>query len=373
MENHYAIIDSNNSVFTVGRNNKGQLGIGNKQDRDLPVKIENLPPIVATSVGREFILFLDDEGFVWVSGSLCDFEAVVPQKVEGVSKIGKICSGDHHCLLLDNDGNVFSFGLNTFGQLGRTEVEDEDEDENEVEYEDVYVYEDERTPMKIGNIPKIGNICCGKWHSILIDIEGNCYTFGNNRSGQLGLGNTTKTSKPTKIEGLPTIHSSSAGSYYTILVTEDNTVYGFGHINLRKLLGRNVGFNPSRGNLLVPIEIKIDSTDVGILRFKKSYCCGYSTILQDTDDNFWAFGQNLYGNLGLGHKRTVTIPTKITALSQIDSILCFEYSTIFIDVKGNCFASGKINDQMIPVKMEYPHKAVVMKRKRFLKTKKACN
>lgn len=58
MTNHYAIVNSELKVLTFGKNYNGQLGIGNKQDQDSPVKIETLPPIIKTTIGLSFTLFL---------------------------------------------------------------------------------------------------------------------------------------------------------------------------------------------------------------------------------------------------------------------------------------------------------------------------
>lgn len=342
MENHYTIIDSDHKVFTFGKNEYGQLGIGNRNDQELPVKIENLPPIVETSVGNKFTLFLDDKGFVLVSGKIGIFETVVPQKIIEVSNISKISSGWGHCLLLGNDGSVFSFGWNLYGQLGRNG--------------------DVSLPSKIEGIPSIKFCCCGDAHSILIDADGGCYSFGENHHGQLGLGDKIHRSKPAKIYGLPPIVSASCGDYHTILVAEDGIPYGYGG----NYLGR-LGFNSSQKNILVPTQIAGDS------EIKQSYCNGSSTILQDVDNNFWAFGANEYGELGLGHNNTVKVPTKIITLSDISSVLCFTDSIIFINENGECFASGKINNQMIPTKMECPEKALILKAKRFHKTKNARN
>lgn len=209
--------------------------------------------MVSTSIGDGFTLFLDHEGFVWFTGKMCIFQTDVPTKMDNVEKICKISSGLSHCLLLDNDGNVFSCGNSDFQcQLGR--------DGNP------------SLPMKIENIPKIRTICCGIAHSILIDVEGNCYSFGNNFHGELGTGNIGQRITPIKIEGLPPIRSASAGNFHTILITEDGRAFGFGW-NCYEQLGSNCIL----GDVVTPTEIKIEEAP----KIKTSYCCGYSTILQD--------------------------------------------------------------------------------------------
>lgn len=189
--------------------------------------------------------------------------------------------------------------------------------------------------MKIENIPKIRTICCGDYHSILIDVEGNCFSCGSNCFGQLGSGNMLYKKVPIKIENLPPICSASAGTYHTILIAENGTAYGFGH-NDRRQLG---SISPEL-NVLIPREIKIQS---GVIA---AYCSGNSTILQDVNNNFWRCGKNEYGKLGLGHNN-------IAALSDIDSIICLKNSIVFIGTNGKCKASGMINGKMVSIKINH--------------------
>lgn len=341
---HFAIIDFELNVFTFGRNDFGQLGIGNFEDQNSPIKIKSLPQIVSTSSGEDFRLFLDDKGFVWFSGKLPfpNFESAEPVKIEQVQNICKISSGECHCLLLNDNGDVFSFGSNVYGQLGRGGSGN--------------------LPMKIENLPKIKDVCCGSFHSILIDFDGNCFSVGINSRGELGIGDRNGSLRPTKLENLPPIRSASCGYSHTILIDENGNAYGFGYNYFNQL-----GFSSLKKHILTPTKIN------GITGAKKAYCGGNSTIIKDLDGNFWTFGGNGYGKLGLGHKNDVKVPTKITSLANVHSIICQKYSNIFIDTNGECFASGTINGRTVPIKIEHPIEALVVKPKRFNNTKNARN
>lgn len=361
---HYAIIDSEHNVLMFGKNDHGQLGIGNKQDQKLPVKIKTLPPIISTSVGAVFTLFLDDKGSVWFSGKIPHTNYVSqsdePLKIENVRDIIKISSGEHHCLLLDQNGDVFSFGSNNFGKLGRP-------------------CRGKNVPTKIENLPKIKDVCCGISHSVVIDFDGNCFSFGENSVGQLGLGDKTNRIIPVKIENLPPIQSCSADCAHTIFIDSDETAYvcGFGGHQLEDMCY---------------MQIPIRTNFKGISGIKKAYCFGFSTILCDIDNNFWSFRQNCYKELNLDDPNSVVIvPTKITTIVDIDSVICYRYSNIFINKKGECFLRQSINEEDIPDKMEdipdkmgdipdkmedssgSPIRALIFRPKRFNKTKNARN
>lgn len=337
MVKRFAIIDSELNILFF-------------DDQRNLIKIETLPPIISTSgVVSAFLLFLDQQGYVWISGSIPMLpytEISHPLRIDGIKNICKISSGKNHCLLLDKNGDVFSFGTNMCGQLG---------------------YEGENPLSAKIELPfsaKIKEICCGDSFSILIDIDGNCFSFGNNSSGQLGLGNYIRMYVPTKINNLPPVVCASAGIEHTILIGENDKFYSFGDNSFSQL-----GFRSVDKNLFLPIGINLE----GIQRIIKAYCFGYSTILQDANDNFWACGLNEYGELGIGNRNTVSILTKITAIKDIHSIIPSNDSNLFINKNGECFLCGKINGKTVPTKIEESIEALVLKPKRFNKTKNARN
>lgn len=81
--------------------------------------------LVLTSAGRVFSCAIGNENFI-SKGQLGEGEIRNPRdyrqldEIDGLRhfKIAKIAAGDYHSLLLDRDGRMFSFGDNSFGQLG---------------------------------------------------------------------------------------------------------------------------------------------------------------------------------------------------------------------------------------------------------------
>lgn len=79
-----------------------------------------------------------------------------------------IAAGEDHCLALDQSGNLYAWGRNNYYQLGR----------DDIEYS--------AKPIKIAE-----NI---KWietrfnHNLISDTENHLYAFGDNEYGQLGIG-----------------------------------------------------------------------------------------------------------------------------------------------------------------------------------------
>lgn len=101
---------------------------------DRPILIEGLKDIVDIAAGANHALALDNKGRVWAWGSgeqnqlgrkivernkkdsLRPREVGLPRAAKG--KIAKIVTGQYHCFAQTKDGEVYAWGLNTYGQTG---------------------------------------------------------------------------------------------------------------------------------------------------------------------------------------------------------------------------------------------------------------
>lgn len=346
---HYAIIDDTHNVWVSGYNYDGQLGVGDYNNRDIPVKLSDLPPIISTSTGFLHTLFLDHDGHIWISGCMrhdSEKSEIRPACIEDIQNIVKISSGGYHCLLLDNDGIVFGLGSNDYGEL---------------------CIGDNQTitkiPTKIDGLPKIQEISCGTFHSLLIDIDGNCWSFGMNKTGQLGIGDKIDRNVPTKIGGLPWIRSASGAYGHSILIDVDDNIWSFGSNIYFEL-----GFDENLKESNIPIQIQ------GLPKIKSAYCGEMHVIFIDLNGNIWGFGSNIYGELGKGNEIEKMLPTLLNLDIDVRSVICFEFQTLFIDSQGRCFKCGGNSFQTPndPKYIEGP-KAMVPKHRKYTRTKNARN
>jgi hypothetical protein len=90
--------------------------------------------------------------------------------------------GSEHVLALDEDGNVWAWGLNDWRQLGNGGECDPDFDGN-AKFTPARVKTGHDTPLT-----DIVYIDAGFWHSLAIDKYGVIWVWGMNMNGQLGLG-----------------------------------------------------------------------------------------------------------------------------------------------------------------------------------------
>src|SRR5690606_14883396 len=68
-------------------------------------------------------------------------------------------------------------------------------------------------------------VAAGHGHSILVDADGDVWSWGDNSQGQLGDASTTDRAQPTSIFDLEDIVSVAAGSKHSMALKSDGTVW----------------------------------------------------------------------------------------------------------------------------------------------------
>jgi CSLREA domain-containing protein/uncharacterized repeat protein (TIGR01451 family) len=105
------------AIFAWGSNGAGQLGDGTTQTRTTPVRIADLPRIVALAAGGRSLALAED-GTVWAWGG-CGLACATPQRVNGLSEIVAIdVSSSGMRYALRRDGVLFSWGPSANGEAG---------------------------------------------------------------------------------------------------------------------------------------------------------------------------------------------------------------------------------------------------------------
>lgn len=144
--NHSVFLLEDGEVYTCGVNTKGQLG--HEREGNKPEQI----------------------------GALADQHII------------HVACGESHSLALSDRGQLFSWGAGSDGQLGLMTTEDS-----------VAV---PRLIQKL-NQQTILQVSCGNWHCLALAADGQFFTWGKNSHGQLGLGKEFPSqTSPQRIESL---------------------------------------------------------------------------------------------------------------------------------------------------------------------------
>lgn len=199
---HTGILD-NGKVYAFGRNNFGQVGIGetttlakNSNHPKTPVLVRNAPSnVVAISFNQNHSALLTKDGkvYTWGSdsqgelgrGSLNKHNCASGKNncrldigmVEGLSEVVAISSGYSHKLALTKTGEVWAFGSNSQGQIGQ----------------DTSLVKSQDTPVKVDfsahtNMGKIIQVIASSDASYALDNKGQVFAWGSNEYANLGNG-----------------------------------------------------------------------------------------------------------------------------------------------------------------------------------------
>src|SRR3990167_8640279 len=257
--NYFAVfLDEDGNVWTSGYNGFGQLGLGHLNNV-APTKIQNIPKICSVSAGYYHTLLLDENGEVWTCGhnkhgqlgrSTEKHNTVDFGKIESPVRFKSVSAGNFHSMFLDVEGRVWGCGHNNDASLalphtnGVTSVEVWQDnakiahisagfhrsllidEEGGVWYAGTKVQKGSQqiyNPHMISKVQEIFNrafVSSCESHQLVVDTEGQVWVWGNNYSGQLGLGHTNFVSSPVLNESLPSIRifqrTKSARNAYNI-------------------------------------------------------------------------------------------------------------------------------------------------------------
>uniref|UniRef100_A0A6B2L9K2 RCC1-like domain-containing protein n=1 Tax=Arcella intermedia TaxID=1963864 RepID=A0A6B2L9K2_9EUKA len=251
---HSIAITSKHQIYIWGYNDYGQLGRPiNGETNWIPTQITSFlgkNRIIDIGCGNYFSMALTNDGLLYSWGINGNGELGIgytgsttqlgPQRIVGMSKVRKFCCGGYHSLALTEEGELYGWGYNVYGQLGI-------ERQNAIP-----------RPTKINHpFPsKIEQISCGCFHSMVLLSDGSLYTWGQNEYGQGGIANNTSSSKaiPKKVNGIPgRIIQIKCGKFHSMVITDNDDLYCWGN-NLKGELGDKTFLSKSKPQKMTYLE-----------------------------------------------------------------------------------------------------------------------
>lgn len=190
-ELHTSAITNTGKIFTWGLGKDGRLGHFNRESHFSPERVVALDEYHITQVacgglhtaalaknGATFTFGLGKDGRL---GHGNERDQLAPKQVESLApfNIVQVLCGGHHTAALSDDGKVFTWGFDDDGRLGHN-------CSGHVFYP--------KPILALENKP-IVQIACGCWHSAALTRDGEVFTWGSCKSGQLGQAH--KNSVPT--------------------------------------------------------------------------------------------------------------------------------------------------------------------------------
>ncbi|XP_024882774.1 probable E3 ubiquitin-protein ligase HERC4 isoform X1 [Temnothorax curvispinosus] len=226
---HTLAVNEWGQLFSWGCNVNGQLGLNIVESTErVPrmVKVLGANVIVQIACGVEHSIALTNDGELYAWGSNRDGQLglgsytsneIKPKRITTLAAvpIAFVACGGYHTVVISKSGAVFSWGRNTFGQLGLNDTQQR------------------CLPCQLRTLrnSKVCYATCGEDFSVFLTMDGGVFTCGAGMYGQLGHGNNSNEILPRQVMELmgSTVTQVSCGKRHTLaLVPSRGRVYAWG-------------------------------------------------------------------------------------------------------------------------------------------------
>ncbi|XP_021290020.1 ultraviolet-B receptor UVR8-like [Herrania umbratica] len=249
---HTLALSDMGQVWGWGYGGEGQLGLGSR------IKMVSSPHLIPcieqTTSGK-------DRSLAVHQGSLSSQMQL--SKAYG-SYVKEITCGGRHSAVITDAGALLTFGWGLYGQCGQGSTSD---------------LLKPTCVSSLSGIQVLG-VAAGLWHTVCVAVDGQVYAFGGNQFGQLGTGAEQAETSPRQLDAtsLEGKHAKmvSCGARHSVILTDDGRVLSWGWNKYGQLgLGDTIDRN-------TPAPVPIDGC------LPKNVACGWWHTLLLAETPIWA-------------------------------------------------------------------------------------
>ena len=230
--------------------------------------------------------------------------------MSGLTGATAIAGGEYHTIAIKNDGTVWAWGYNMYGQLG----------------DGTTTYR--TTPVQVSGLTGATAIAGGENHTIAIKNDGAVWAWGRNEYGQLGDSTGTNRATPVQVSGLAGVVAVAGGWSHSLALKTDGTVWAWGR---NSFLGVGDGIATNRGT---PVQV---SGLAGVVAIAGG---GSHSLALKTDGTVWAWGWNDFGQLGDGTGTYRVTPVQVSGLAGVVAVAGGWGHSLALKTDGTVWAWG---------------------------------
>lgn len=258
---------------------------------------------------------------------------------------GLVAAGGHHSMAVRRDGSLWTWGRNYAGQLG------------------IGSTDDAHVPVRVADDNDWVAVSAGDHHSVALKRDGTLWAWGYNRFGQLGNGSFDDAHSPVLVKGGSDWTAFAAGDYHTVGLKRDGSVWTWG-CSKRGQLGVGstpAGHKPVRieGNqwLVIRVDAVVDVVEDGPLPARVGTdndwiavdAGGYYTVAIKRDGSLWGWGDNRYGQMGIGTRDHELAPVRVGDGNDWAGVYAGVHHVCATKQDGTLWAWGLNEYDQIPV------------------------
>jgi alpha-tubulin suppressor-like RCC1 family protein len=249
--------------------------------------------------------------------------------------VDQVSAGGYFSLAVTSGSQLYSFGANEAGQLGRTATTDEP------------------TPALVtlpGIEGEVSETAAGYNFSLVATSAGQLYSFGQNRQGQLGrtvnFGFPSAANPTPALVTLPgatgVVSKVSAGYLHGLALTTKDELYAFGYGPDGQLGYPVSGGANGEGGEDTPKRVTLPGQEGTVTQIAAG---GEDSFALTSEGQLYSFGDNSYGQLGTGvagnDNPTPTIVTLPGGSGNPIQVAAGERHTLVLTSTGDLYSFGE--------------------------------
>lgn len=342
---HTLAIKTDGTLWAWGNNNYGQLGTNGVGNVTIPTKVGTDNDWVAVSTNYSVSMARKANGTLWTWGNNdfgqlgdgSNFMSTIPLQLPG-NDWQAFSAGAEHCLAVKTNGTLWAWGNNNYGQLGDGTVVNSN------------------VPIQIGTDNNWSIPFANFENQAVLKTNGTLWVWGTNQFGQLGLGNTTQYLTPQQVGTDNDWTQISNADNFMLAIKSNGTLWGCG-INWTGQFGNGttissntfiqsgtatnwtavsagsgcaVGIqadgtlwfwgsngNGQAGNNTITDYLSPVQTGLLATNWTRISTNGINVAGIRSDNSFWAWGNNIFYQLGDGTNTERRAPVQVVCLSTL--------------------------------------------------------
>lgn len=274
------------------------------------------------AAGVNFGLAVDTEGNVWSwgdnsegqlgQGNVSENPVATPVKVKGLANVISVSAGGAHALALKADGTVWAWGNNEYDQLGVDQASPI------------------TLPRQVESLENIVGIAAGLESNLALATDGQVWAWGGNEYKQVNNTDAIKVATPQIINNLSGVVKIALGSAWGLALKNDGTVWTWGAQKVT--LGTDGQDGISDYTTLAQVKGISDVISIS---------AGFSHSLAIKEDGtVWGWGSNEVMQIGNTQQEWFDSPVQIVSMKDATSVSAGAYLTMALGKDGAVWTLG---------------------------------